>query len=46
MHRAEGRFARQFNAQGQPSALLRSANAERLQYWRLLLDLAGITREG
>ena len=44
--RSEGRFARQFDAEGQPSALLRSASDERLQYWRLLQDLAGIQREG
>ena len=43
--RAEGRFARQFDADGQPAPLLARAQAERLQYWRLLQDLAGITRE-
>ena len=44
--RSEGRFARQFDAEGQPSALLRSASSERLQYWHLLQDLAGVQREG
>jgi len=44
--RAEGRFARAFDADGNPSKLLESARDERLQYWRLLQDLAGIQREG
>ena len=44
--RAEGRFARQFAADGTPSKLIEDSKAERLQYWHLLQDLAGIQREG
>ena len=43
--RAEGRFARQFAADGTPSKLIEDSKAERLQYWHLLQDLAGIQRE-
>jgi pyruvate/2-oxoacid:ferredoxin oxidoreductase beta subunit len=40
--RSEGRFARQFDAQGQPSAALLAAQADRLTNWRRLQELAGI----
>lgn len=43
--RSEGRFARQFAADGTPSQLIEDSKAERLQYWHLLQDLAGIQRE-
>src|SRR6266540_5714009 len=40
--RSEGRFARQFDAQGRPSAALLAAQADRLANWRLLQELAGL----
>ena len=40
--RGEGRFARHFDAEGNPSPMLLSAKAERLANWRLLQDLAGV----
>jgi len=40
--RGEGRFARHFDAAGNPSPMLLSAQAERLANWRLLQDLAGV----
>ncbi|MDE2484056.1 MAG: 4Fe-4S binding protein [candidate division NC10 bacterium] len=40
--RTEGRFAKQFDPEGCPSDTLRYAQAERLQYWRRLQELAGI----
>ena len=43
--RSEGRFARQFAADGTPSKQMEQARDERLQYWHLLQDLAGIQRE-
>ena len=39
--RGEGRFAKHFDAEGNPSPMLLSAQAERLANWRLLQDLAG-----
>jgi pyruvate/2-oxoacid:ferredoxin oxidoreductase beta subunit/Pyruvate/2-oxoacid:ferredoxin oxidoreductase delta subunit len=38
----EARFARQFDADGNPSETLLRAEAERLQSWRRLQELAGI----
>jgi pyruvate/2-oxoacid:ferredoxin oxidoreductase beta subunit len=40
--RTEGRFAKQFDPEGRPSDTLRDAQAERLQYWRRLQELAGV----
>jgi pyruvate ferredoxin oxidoreductase beta subunit len=40
--RTEGRFARQFDAEGRPSAPLLEAQADRLTNWRLLQELAGV----
>jgi pyruvate/2-oxoacid:ferredoxin oxidoreductase beta subunit len=40
--RGEGRFAKHFAADGNPSEMLLSAKAERLANWRLLQDLAGV----
>lgn len=40
--RGEGRFAKHFDADGNPSPMLLSAKAERLANWRLLQDLAGV----
>jgi len=40
--RTEGRFARQFDVEGAPSAALLNAQADRLRNWRLLQELAGI----
>lgn len=40
--RGEGRFAKHFDADGNPSEMLLSAKAERLANWRLLQDLAGV----
>jgi len=40
--RTEGRFVKQFDAEGRPSDTLRDAQAERLQYWRRLQELAGV----
>ena len=40
--RGEGRFAKHFAADGTPSPMLMSAQAERLANWRLLQDLAGV----
>jgi pyruvate/2-oxoacid:ferredoxin oxidoreductase beta subunit len=40
--RGEGRFARQFDAEGHPSAALGAAQADRLANWRRLQELAGI----
>jgi pyruvate/2-oxoacid:ferredoxin oxidoreductase beta subunit len=43
--RSEGRFARQFDADGRPSAALLQAQADRLANWRLLRELAGLRAE-
>ncbi|HET7876982.1 MAG TPA: thiamine pyrophosphate-dependent enzyme [Methylomirabilota bacterium] len=40
--RTEGRFARQFDAEGRPSPALLAAQADRLANWRLLQELAGL----
>jgi pyruvate/2-oxoacid:ferredoxin oxidoreductase beta subunit len=40
--RTEGRFARQFDAQGRPSSALVAAQADRLANWRRLQELAGL----
>ncbi|MCB0040648.1 MAG: xylulose kinase [Caldilinea sp.] len=44
--RGEGRFAKHFDATGNPSPMLLSAEAERLANWRLLQDLAGVREAG
>jgi pyruvate/2-oxoacid:ferredoxin oxidoreductase beta subunit len=38
----EGRFARQFDADGNPSESLMRARADRLAYWRQLQEFAGL----
>jgi pyruvate ferredoxin oxidoreductase beta subunit len=43
--RTEGRFAKQFDAEGNPSEVLLGARDERLGYWRILQGLAGIEVE-
>jgi pyruvate ferredoxin oxidoreductase beta subunit len=40
--RTEGRFAKQFDKDGNPSATLLSTQEERLENWHLLQELAGI----
>ena len=40
--RTEGRFAKQFDSEGNPSGVLLQTEEERLQNWRLLQELAGI----
>jgi pyruvate/2-oxoacid:ferredoxin oxidoreductase beta subunit/NAD-dependent dihydropyrimidine dehydrogenase PreA subunit len=40
--RTEGRFAKHFDKDGNPSELLLAANQDRLENWRLLQELAGI----
>jgi len=40
--RTEGRFARQFDAEGRPSAALLKSQADRLANWRLLQELAHV----
>ncbi len=40
--RAEGRFSKNFEADGTPSEMILNAKAERLANWRLLQDLAGV----
>ncbi len=40
--RTEGRFAKHFDEGGNPSVELRRAEQERLQYWRMLQELAGL----
>jgi pyruvate/2-oxoacid:ferredoxin oxidoreductase beta subunit/NAD-dependent dihydropyrimidine dehydrogenase PreA subunit len=40
--RTEGRFAKHFDKDGNPSQTLLAARDERLENWRLLQDLAGI----
>jgi pyruvate/2-oxoacid:ferredoxin oxidoreductase beta subunit/Fe-S-cluster-containing hydrogenase component 2 len=42
--RTEGRFRRQFSADGEPSELLLAAQADRLRNWRLLQELAGLQK--
>jgi len=43
--RGEGRFEKQFDAQGNPSPAILAANQDRLRNWRLLQELAGIEPE-
>lgn len=38
----EGRFAKQFDAHGNPSPALLDTQADRLQNWRVLQELAGL----
>lgn len=40
--RSEGRFAKHFDKDGNPSALLLNAKQDRLENWHLLQELAGI----
>lgn len=40
--RTEGRFARQFDERGNPSAALLRAQEDRLRNWRMLQELAGL----
>jgi pyruvate ferredoxin oxidoreductase beta subunit len=40
--RTEGRFAKHFDKDGQASPTLLAAQAERLENWRILQDLAGV----
>jgi len=40
--RTEGRFAKQFDKDGNPSETLLATQQDRLAYWRLLQELAGI----
>jgi pyruvate/2-oxoacid:ferredoxin oxidoreductase beta subunit/Pyruvate/2-oxoacid:ferredoxin oxidoreductase delta subunit len=40
--RGEGRFSKQFNADGNPSDALLLSQDDRLRYWHLLQELAGI----
>jgi len=40
--RTEGRFAKQFDQEGKPSAELLKAQDDRLRNWRLLQELAGL----
>ncbi|MEE8437181.1 MAG: thiamine pyrophosphate-binding protein, partial [Candidatus Neomarinimicrobiota bacterium] len=40
--RTEGRFAKQFDREGNPSNALKLAQEDRLKNWRLLQELAGL----
>jgi pyruvate/2-oxoacid:ferredoxin oxidoreductase beta subunit/NAD-dependent dihydropyrimidine dehydrogenase PreA subunit len=40
--RTEGRFAKHFDKDGNPSATLEATRQERLENWRMLQDLAGV----
>jgi pyruvate ferredoxin oxidoreductase beta subunit len=40
--RSEGRFAKQFDKDGNPSATLQAAQQDRLENWHLLQELAGL----
>jgi pyruvate/2-oxoacid:ferredoxin oxidoreductase beta subunit/NAD-dependent dihydropyrimidine dehydrogenase PreA subunit len=40
--RSEGRFAKHFDAEGNPSETLLAAKQDRLENWRLLQELAGL----
>jgi hypothetical protein len=40
--RTEGRFAKQFDKDGNPSPTLLAAKQDRLENWRLLQELAGL----
>jgi pyruvate/2-oxoacid:ferredoxin oxidoreductase beta subunit/NAD-dependent dihydropyrimidine dehydrogenase PreA subunit len=43
--RGEGRFEKQFDADGKPSAALIAANEDRRRNWRMLQEMAGIEPE-
>ena len=40
--RTEGRFAKHFDKDGQPSETLLAAQADRLENWRMLQEMAGL----
>ena len=40
--RSEGRFAKQFDREGNPSEVLMDSQADRLANWHLLQEMAGI----
>ena len=40
--RSEGRFAKHFDKEGNPSELLLQAQEDRLENWRILQELAGL----
>jgi hypothetical protein len=40
--RTEGRFAKHFDKQGNPSSTLLAARQDRLENWNLLQELAGV----
>jgi len=40
--RSEGRFAKHFDADGNPSELLLQTKQDRLENWHLLQELAGL----
>ncbi|MEN9735278.1 MAG: Pyruvate synthase subunit PorB, partial [Verrucomicrobiota bacterium] len=40
--RSEGRFAKHFDAQGNPSEAILASRQERLDNWRVLQELAGL----
>lgn len=40
--RTEGRFAKQFDKEGNPSEAILASNEDRLRNWRLLQELAGV----
>ncbi|RMF02743.1 MAG: thiamine pyrophosphate-binding protein [Chloroflexi bacterium] len=40
--RTEGRFAKQFDKEGNPSAALQAAQADRLSNWHMLQEMAGL----
>ena len=40
--RSEGRFAKHFDKDGNPSESMLAAQEDRLENWRLLQELAGI----
>lgn len=42
--RSEGRFAKHFDKEGQPSELLLLARQDRLENWRVLQELAGVLK--
>jgi len=43
--RTEGRFAKHFDAQGKPSAMILKSQQERLENWWQLQELAGVVNE-
>ena len=40
--RSEGRFAKHFDKDGNPTELIKAANQDRLENWRTLQELAGL----